>query len=624
MIEQDQRNHSATSSPEVNATFPLTDHVLGYNISTSIHENISVSSESSTESSYRNSRASSIKDDDSETEALTGREDTIIAAKLRMIVVALFVSMSVCVPSVIYITTRRNEVDGFKASFLALAVKVIDAVDSQLARKISAVDSLRIAVTSHALNTNASWPFVTIPDFDLRAESARDLGDILSLSLHPLVSLDDREEWEQYSVDNIDWLRQAKLRQSTAARELSDKLEPANFTRGFSKEIYRFDSNDEVVIVDQTTGPYLPTWQHMPPLDQAINFNNFALPVSGEAAEKTLIEGDAVISRITDFTGPGFSSSSLFSSYYSHLVQNRLGDTETEYEGGAPLASMYYPIFDTFESETRKLVGMISTSIYFEIFFTGVLAPNSNGIICVVENPCGDEFSFQINGEEASYLGPGDFHDRSYNDMEQSYDFSEVGKAHSYRYSEKTVRLNDEYCPYSMRVYPLDELHETYVTSQPIVYAITMALVIMFISIVSMSYDYFVQRKIRRVLKNAKESRAIVSSLFPANVRDRLLRDEEERKSRACDRRGSLDSRKSNTENNSCRNGNENGIAEMFPFSTAMAGFAALAPPRLRLEPIECDEESDYMQQGKPIADLFPHCTVLFADIAGKYLFPFH
>jgi hypothetical protein len=383
--------------------------------------------------------------------------------------------------------------------------------------------------------------------------------------------------------------------------------------------------------VDKTTGPYLPTWQHIPPIAQAVNFNILALPLMREAANRTLMEGDAVISRVDVFDSMRPEIASMFSAL--------LGSAEKEYEG-EPLAHLFYPIFDTFEKETRKLVGIFSTAIYFELFFTEVLAPNSNGIICVVENTCGDEFSFQINGEEASYLGPGDLHDRSYDYIEQSYDFSEMGlsKAHS-------IRLNNEYCPYSMRVYPLDDLHQTHVTNQPIVYAVTMALVIMFISIVSLSYDHFVQRKIRRVLKTAKESRAIVSSLFPANVRDRLLRDEEERNSRVGDRRGSLDSRKSTTENNSRRNSNENGITEMFPFSTAMAGFAALATPRLRLkfflnedkssnsvhnypvEPSACDEgdeESDYMQQGKPIADLFPHCTVLFADIAGKYLFPFH
>jgi hypothetical protein len=137
-----------------------------------------------------------------------------------MIVVALFISMSICVPIVIYITTRKSEMDGFEASFLALAFKVIDAVENQLARKVSAVDdSLRIAaVTSHALNTNASWPFVTIPDYDLRAESARDLGDEFSVALHPLVSLDDREEWGQYSIDNIDWLWQAKLPENSLKR----------------------------------------------------------------------------------------------------------------------------------------------------------------------------------------------------------------------------------------------------------------------------------------------------------------------------------------------------------------------------------------------------------------------
>jgi hypothetical protein len=81
---------------------------------------------------------------------------------------------------------------------------------------------------------------------------------------------------------------------------------------------------------------------------------------------------------------------------------SHLGDTEREDEGEPLVAHMYSPIFDTFERDTRKLVGMFSTAMIFEQFFTGVLAPNSKGIICVVENACGDEFSFQINGEEAS------------------------------------------------------------------------------------------------------------------------------------------------------------------------------------------------------------------------------
>ena len=85
-----------------------------------------------------------------------------------------------------------------------------------------------------------------------------------------------------------------------------------------------------------------------------------------------------------------------------------------------------------------------------------------------------------------------------------------------------------------------------------------------------------------------------------------------------------MDSRRS-AENTSRRNSNENGITDMFPFSTAMAGIALLAPPKMRLKFFLHEDTSNTLKNveggekdhHKPIADLFPHCTVLFADLSG-------
>ena len=78
----------------------------------------------------------------------------------------------------------------------------------------------------------------------------------------------------------------------------------------------------------------------------------------------------------------------------------------------------------------------------------------------------------------------------------------------------------------------------------------------------------FVQNRNNKVVDAAARSNAIVSSLFPSNVRDRLLAENQE-----------TDGKKSNT-----RTG-------------------------------KSDRNDVY--KSKPIADLFPETTVLFGDIVG-------
>ena len=631
MIEVDTGNKEIEPPPSLSLTqsnISLLDknRLLGFSTHDKIVNGVDISS-SSDSSSGKTPRAESVNDEETETESLTGQNDTKIAAKLRWVVVLLFLSMCVVVPILVYRTTRGNETDNFESSFTALAGKVIDSVELQLASKLSAVDSFRISVTSYALDNNATWPFVTIPDYDLRGESVRKIGDVLSIKLHPLVTLETKDAWEEYSEENIDWLWKAQDRYGTASRRLTTR---PDFSEGFSKEIFRIDIDDEYgYVVDETVGPYFPTWQVVPPTGNTINFNTLSHPVSRDAVEFAMSSRETVMSRIENVTASGPGASKLLSDYYTFLVQDHFGDERAAYDG-EPTAQMFTPIFDTFETSTHKLVGMLEIVVYFEHMFTEVIQLES--VLGVIENSCGDIFSYQINGEDAVFLGMEDLHDPSYDYIGRFYNFSSIRHSRSHLVSEKSVRLNDDYCPYSLRIYPTDELYSHYITNKPITYAVATACVVFFISIVSLTYDYIVQRRMRRVLKSAKENRAIVTSLFPANVRDRLLKEEEDRKDQS-QRRGSMASNRSSVYTSSRRNSNENGTTEMNPFSAAMAGFAALAPPKMRLKfflhedttntenkfnPLASEvEEGNKNQQSKPIADLFPQCTVLFADIAG-------
>lgn len=90
--------------------------------------------------------------------------------------------------------------------------------------------------------------------------------------------------------------------------------------------------------------------------------------------------------------------------------------------------------------------------------------------------------------------------------------------------------------------------------------------------------DFLVERRQRVVLHKATQSTAIVSSLFPKNVRDRLI------------------------------NGAGTGSVTRDSFSLGN---------KSRLKGFLDGNSDDEKEEEAPIADLFPECTVFFADIAG-------
>ena len=518
---------------------------------------------------------------DDEDEELAGREDTKMAANLRVVVILLFIGMAISVPSIVYTATRNNQRETFEATFYSLAGKAVDGMESQFAKKVSAIDSLRISITSYALNTNATWPNILIPDFDLRGDSVRDLADTLLVGFHPLVTSETRQAWEEFVATNAKvWINQAQSRDVGAKpndRRLSQRtlsivpqrqggnsevaisrnstqnltslhddittlpIHDGNSTKapppesstamktltfddmGISHEIFKLDSSaPDGFSIDDTDGPFFPFWQVMPTITNVINFNAFSHPYS----QKALISasntgGECVISRIENASLYGPVGEQAMHSIFTSAMKKITGDANATYHG-EPLSFLYCPVFDSFQEPlqyqpyfaAKHLVGMLSTLINFKQMFLEVLPPgNKKDLICVVSSACGDIFSYRLTRDDAEYLGPIDAHDAKFDGMQKTLDFTIAGVS---------------YCPYEMRVYPSIAFHDNHVTRQPIIYSVSMGLVVLFISIVSLTYDFYVQKRMKRVLKSAKESRAIVSSLFPAKVRDRLLKEEEE------------------------------------------------------------------------------------------------
>jgi hypothetical protein len=649
--------------------------------------------------------------DDSESEGekeFVASDYRVIATHLRAIVFVLFVGLCVALPLIVYSISQNNEEEWFEGTFTSISAKFIDNVEFQLTRKFSAVESLRVALTSHGSNmhNNQTWPFVTIPDWDLRGNNVRDLGGLLTIALHPMVTERNREDWENYVQDNLDWLWQAQDRFAgtefpghnhlRGKRMLDEEFSEDELTitehhgQMIIKDIFGPNDHSANGFARATDGPFFPVWMHMPPAPEFINFNLLSCRTAGEAAAHTRATGEVTISRAKD-EHEGAACREL-EGYVASLIEGQhQGDESLTYEGD-PVATMSFPVFNTFDKKNHKIVGILTSLIQFRELFATVLPGQDGGIIAVLSNTCGETFSYVINGEFAIFLGPGDLHDTLFDSYEQFYNFSDLAHSKDFSQIMQSQTLSEHFCAYSLRVYPTIDLFGQYITDQPLKYGLTMFVVIFCISCVFLTYDRVVQRRMNKILHNAKNSRAIVTSLFPATVRNRLLKQGKAEKTErlapqkrmnstnsrgspnssrrnsaqhsrrmsnedvtkrvhyegcGASRRSSSEARRNSNEARSTSVGRRNSVdfmPDIFPFSTAVhgvtnvvtgvgtiAGNLLLAPSKLRLKfflrennPYNCFVESyrtertdEDGQSEKPLADLFLHCTVLFADISG-------
>jgi hypothetical protein len=178
-----------------------------------------------------------------------------------------------------------------------------------------------------------------------------------------------------------------------------------------------------------------------------------------------------------------------------------------------------------------------------------------------------------------------DLHDPSYNHFEFNTSRLEIGMIADG--TKNGLGFVDRDCYYTLSIYPTDLFANDFPTATPWILVAAVAGVMLFAIVMFIVYDYLVERRQTLVLRKAIQSSAIVSSLFPKDVGDRLMKAA-----------GSP----SNNEGE----------------SRAIVAFRDLLRKKKETGSMMKQESAggeDDMEE--TIADLFPSCTVLFADIAG-------
>eukprot|EP00934_Nitzschia_sp_Nitz4_P001455 Nitzschia sp. Nitz4//scaffold32_size149145//139255//142862//NITZ4_002902-RA/size149145-augustus-gene-0.44-mRNA-1//1//CDS//3329548138//1455//frame0 len=517
------------------------------------------------------------------TNRIAEREDIDIARHenkavyhVRIAVAAFMLLCTTGAALLVFFGTKKQEQKDIEQGLQEFSTTIFGSLATTFDHSLAVADSLALTLVSYAESTNMTWPFVTIPHSGPRFAKALSMTKSTSVGLLPYVEHALKDEWNAYSNANAPTWIDENIRIQ------------ANYEGYYGEPVETYYTSDlwyYTGIPVEDHDYYVPFWQSYPTTSYPVPIYNFDyispttpdtyLRGNGPKVVELLQSGKCQISDIANEGGG-----------YNAAIDAIVAGT---FDSSEPLSEIHYPIFktavdDIFNEGTDNatdFVGFLFLSFYWRNLMLDMLPEGVDGLVVVATTTCNTSFSYEINGPSLNFLGFGDHHDSEFDDMFAEASYSELHNFKSGVNVYSGLDVSEDLCAYNFRVYPSKQFESLYETNTPAVYTVVTVAIFLFTSCVFMLYDWFVEQRQRRVMSAAVKSSAIVSSLFPKNVRERLF----------------------NLENNA----------------------NTRASPKIKLKSFISDEnpssknmdDASTEPTSQPIADLFPDATVMFGDIAS-------
>jgi len=518
-------------------------------------------------------------------EANIAKQESRAVHLVRFLVIILLLAVTGGVAYGVYYYVNEAESDDFQEDFEDSSEKVLDAVGSVLDQSLGAIDNFMVSIVSNAKRSENAWPYVVIPDFAVRAAKVLSLSKASVFGVYPKVSAAERPTWEQWALENDGWVDDSlrvQREDPTFSGVNVDSWYPADSISGYQGPLP----------VDMP-GPHYPTYQAAPivPIFSAYGWDLYQ-PFQEEL---NTMESERVVTMGRTLNLPSnaeeLAEQPNTINWISGIIGPDLDPTE-------PLVAFYYPIVENATSgvavaesdpQNHKVVGVIAMTIFWRELLQNILSPGSDGMMVVIGSDCNQTFTYQIFGPTAKFVGRGDLHDPEHSKMTKFTYLHNLGSYSLRGRSYTGFPLSQDLCPYWLKLYASDTMQDEHETNNPLIFTIVAVSIFVFTSLVFCLYDCVSERRQRKVLRVAVQSTAVVSSLFPQVVRDRIFPTNQQSKQKSADRR---------VEN-----------------------------AKLRLQQfLRSDGDGDEPEQSPgannnnsnaPIAELFSDTTVMFADIAG-------
>ncbi|KAG7374978.1 adenylate/guanylate cyclase [Nitzschia inconspicua] len=550
--------------------------------------NSSQNNSSSAESSSTNSPHSGSNDSSSGRRShlnklfFKPREDLQITGA-RCLFLTLLLATAIGLGVAIFYSTTAKETSNFRVNFQKAAIQAQKASNQNVLNVFESLETLSKTTTTFIMQehkqNNGTYPlgFVTLLDTEHHMGRAREDSQAYVLTYAPIVEGKDYDLWTQYVNENMQWIDEAwkvyndiggvsEKEQSPTAYMVEPRIwtvttldEDGNEIDYESSSLCEVQTSKEIAtqevhIEKPDNGPASPIWTISPPPNpNEPNGINYNLMTS--QVFKASAESVEVSRQTTlrDICTPS-----------AFFDPSKSGNIEF---------IVTLPVFGSFE-EDAPIVGHYFSVIPWFAFFENKLPIGTPPIDAVIQSSCGHTFTFLIDGPDAVITSKDkDVHDLSYDNL---------------AIDEPFAAFSSDGCEYHFFVYPTSEFEDYYTSNEPMYYMLVVLAVFVATCFSFLIFDCLVTRQQKNLIVTARKQNALVSSLFPKSIQKKLMEDMEEEEK---------DKTKTKW--------NKSGTAGLRSY---------LNEDLLDSKSTRSDAEGPGV---KPIADLFPETTIMFADIAG-------
>ena len=414
-------------------------------------------------------------------------------------------------------------------------------------------------------------------------------GAAESIAFAPIITNETRKDWELHAANNAFWVDPFNI------------IPPSDDIRPIKDGIWEMNDQFDAVDDISPSGDILSPISQITPVSLRRNMimhNAYSEPVRRQAIDNVMKSKKISISAVLQ-----------------HRTEEQLQRNYTE----APRSIVVAPLVNFLGGKEvfQQVTSVILIEFRWDSVFENVLQ-GETPIRAVVENSCHDVFTLEITGSHVNYLGEGDQHDPRYDSFRVSSTYDERVdwvNEHKLAYPspqgyEDVFGLEEDrdyQCNYEVHFYPTAQFENSYSTNQPLCFTVIVVMIFALAICIFVFYDLLVERRQSVVMDTAVKSSNIVNQLYPPEFIDRVIQphDQEGRLYGGIAGNGTQKAR---------------GVGMITPRMLQPRSMMtpSMQKPTQHLQNFLTDSKSDITPTlSRPIAEMFPDVTVIFADISG-------
>lgn len=349
-----------------------------------------------------------------------------------------------------------------------------------------------------------NWPYFIPHKYETFAQHYKNMSSAEFVGITNVVPHDQRESFSRFVDENYEevFAENHMIRYGTL--DFLD-TDPVKYSPYITKKV-----DGKFVEDDERDSYIVRTIQSPPPRAYGPSLNwNLASDqgFAGYMNAAISLRNETTYSEIRQFIGLAPDEHKGF-----HSIEN----------DNNPHAFGHYPVFKVAGDQSSGVVAMLVTAIAYDASMMNLLPENVKGMLAVLENTCGQTFSYIIDGKEAIYQDMDDRHDQKYDDFAV-----DVNLAIS---RNEKLATTPGHCMYTMKIYPTQPFEDDYKTNTPAIYAGIVAVTFVVVALVFLMYDTMVLKRNEKMIHTAAQTNAIVTSFVPDHLRDRLIHHQEKQK----------------------------------------------------------------------------------------------